>query len=541
MIDPRAPNFASTPAQPGPERAGRMYAMNPDDPRVRTFVPQVSVVTPVFNPDAALMAQTAQCVLGQSLQTFEWIIVNDGSTSPEAAETLRAYRDLSARDPRVRVVDHERNRGISAARNTGVRLARAAYVFLIDADDLIEPTTLEKSALTLGACPAFDVAHGLGIGFGGQEYLWSHGFHDGPAFLEQNLVTATGMLRRSLVDHVGWFDETIRGGSEDWEFWLRCAERGRWGCTIPEYLEWYRRRAEGDSGPWSNLESDRAREAFRAGLRERFPRVFSGAWPTAARDTPQALDEVPMDAGLVNPLKQDRPGVVLLGGRLDDSWLTRHLLDLARGLQDVGWNATVCAETGELSAMAAAARVTPDVFVLDHYGPARFHPCFIRHLIESRGASAVIICGWDVAYAISGYLRASASSPAVVDFTHGVDESWRRGGHARDSVAWGAAGQIDLSLVATRELAAWMTARGRDPAKVAVCDVPAGDHAALGRAAGGPLAEAARRRTASTDPELSPGLLQEMLVQAVEMVRVQRLADELWRRVTSGAGASASA
>jgi len=46
--------------------------------------------------------------------------------------------------------------------------------------------------------------------------------------LRQNLVTATVTIRRSVLDAVGGFDETIRAGMEDWEFWLRCAALGHW-------------------------------------------------------------------------------------------------------------------------------------------------------------------------------------------------------------------------------------------------------------------------------------------------------------------------
>src|SRR6185369_150205 len=105
-------------------------------------------------------------------------------------------------------------------------------VFFLDSDDLIEPTTLEKSALHLACNPEFAFVKGYSVGFGAQEYLWSRGFHSGAAMLQENLVTATTMVRRSVLQSLGGFDESIRRGMEDWEFWLRAAGKGHWGETI---------------------------------------------------------------------------------------------------------------------------------------------------------------------------------------------------------------------------------------------------------------------------------------------------------------------
>ena len=62
------------------------------------------------------------------------------SSEPESLRLLEEYRH---KDSRIRVIDHEANRGLSAARNTGFHEARTDCIFQLDADDLIEPTTLE--------------------------------------------------------------------------------------------------------------------------------------------------------------------------------------------------------------------------------------------------------------------------------------------------------------------------------------------------------------------------------------------------------------
>jgi cellulose synthase/poly-beta-1,6-N-acetylglucosamine synthase-like glycosyltransferase len=86
--------------------------------------PLVTITTAFYNT-GEIFRETARCVLGQSLQAWEWIIVNDGSTDPASLSMLDEFRRI---DPRVRVVDHPRNRGLSAARNTGFREARTGNV-----------------------------------------------------------------------------------------------------------------------------------------------------------------------------------------------------------------------------------------------------------------------------------------------------------------------------------------------------------------------------------------------------------------------------
>jgi GT2 family glycosyltransferase len=87
-------------------------------------------------------------------------------------------------------------------------------------------------------------------------------------FFKNNPVTATAMIRRSAHQAVGGYDESWRMGFEDWEFWLRCAEEGYWGATIPEYFDWYRTRAD-HSDRWQCFEKEN-RDRLRKELIEKY-------------------------------------------------------------------------------------------------------------------------------------------------------------------------------------------------------------------------------------------------------------------------------
>ncbi len=300
MIDPAKPDYGCTPASP--QRARAWYA--PAAGASGGDTPAVTILSAYYNtgPD---FHETARCVFAQSLQNWEWLIVNDASTDPVAMAVLDEYR---ARDPRVRVIDLPVNSGPSAARNAGYAQARAPLVYQLDSDDLIEPTAIEKCAWFLSRREDLAFCTGYEVGFGAKEYLWTLGFHSRDLFLRECPVGAHAvMVRREAHAKVGGYDESNRAGMEDWEFWLRCAHHGMWGETIPEYLAWYRRR-ECHAGRWSNWDNGEKQRAFHQSLREHFPAVFEGKFPEARPRHALAYDDIARDLPFSNPLAKSAPG-----------------------------------------------------------------------------------------------------------------------------------------------------------------------------------------------------------------------------------------
>jgi len=98
-------------------------------------IPAITVLMPVYNA-APFLRAAVDSILNQSFGDFEFLIINDGSTDDSAA-ILTSYADA-----RIRVVHNERNLGITAALNRGLRLARAELVARQDADDVSLPTRL---------------------------------------------------------------------------------------------------------------------------------------------------------------------------------------------------------------------------------------------------------------------------------------------------------------------------------------------------------------------------------------------------------------
>lgn len=102
-------------------------------------MPKVSIIVPVYNT-AAFLAECVDSVLRQTFSDFEVWLIDDGSTDGSAALCDRYARD----DPRVHVL-HQKNGGLSAARNAGLERAAGQYIYFLDSDDYILPTLLETT------------------------------------------------------------------------------------------------------------------------------------------------------------------------------------------------------------------------------------------------------------------------------------------------------------------------------------------------------------------------------------------------------------
>ena len=249
MNNPKCPDFTNTPVSSKRPIFG--YRL------VNSLVtPYVTIITPFYNT-GPVFHETAQSVFQQSFQQWEWLIINDGSSDSESLSILNSYRDI---DPRIMVIDHDTNKGLSAARNTGFRAAKSNYIVQLDSDDLLEPTAVEKWLWFLESNPEYSFCKGYSVGFGAKQYIWNKGFHGGSEFLKSNVVSPTVAIRKSIHEKVGGYDEDDFSGLMDWDFWLRCASNGYWGGTVPEYLDWYRRR-ETHSDRWPDFDEGSRQKA----------------------------------------------------------------------------------------------------------------------------------------------------------------------------------------------------------------------------------------------------------------------------------------
>ncbi len=200
---------------------------------------QVSCIIPVFNR-ATTIRRAVESVLAQDYRPAELIVVDDGSTdsTPDILDAIeREMGDGLFPLRRAR----QANRGVSAARNTGIRLAQGRWIALLDSDDTWAPAKLSRQMALHAAHPHLALSQ--------TRESWSRNGVRGnpPARFEKRagnlfaqgvdhcaVTPSSVLIRRDLLDTVVLFDETYPA-CEDYELWLRLCARWEVGL-VAEFL-----------------------------------------------------------------------------------------------------------------------------------------------------------------------------------------------------------------------------------------------------------------------------------------------------------------
>ena len=182
----------------------------------------VSIIIPTHNR-VDLVGEAIESALRQTYAVREVIVIDDGSADG-TADLLAGYGD------RIRAI-RTSNRGCAAARNTGVALARGAYLAFLDSDDVLLPDKLDLQVPVLDAQDDVGFVYGPIVVFG-PELVAEH--LDTPIrptaersvaeglFLTTRVGFGSVLLRRAAVNQAGGFDETLRY-NEDTDLLLRVA------------------------------------------------------------------------------------------------------------------------------------------------------------------------------------------------------------------------------------------------------------------------------------------------------------------------------
>jgi GT2 family glycosyltransferase len=193
-------------------------------PRIeRTGAPLFSVLCPVHDPPAAMLAEAITSVRTQSCPDWELCLVDDGSQNPDVISYLDRQ---AAADPRISLQRLAHSRGISGATNVALAAARGEYIALLDHDDALATDALELVASEIDADPGIDMIYTdeeiVRDGRVCESYLkpgWA------PESLCSFMFTChLGVYRRSLAVDVGGFRSAF-DGAQDHDFALRVVER----------------------------------------------------------------------------------------------------------------------------------------------------------------------------------------------------------------------------------------------------------------------------------------------------------------------------
>jgi glycosyltransferase involved in cell wall biosynthesis len=223
----------------------------------------------------AFISDTLESALGQTYRNTEVIVVDDGSRDG----TRAIVETWVERDSRVRILT-QANRGVAAARNRAISAARGEFIAPLDADDLWDPTKVERQVrrmIEAGEDTGMVYSWWMSIGVHGAlldcSPRWRFEGAGADIMLQVN-YTGNGsvpLYRRRCLEDVGGYDETFRGeaeGCDDWDIALRVAERWR-VAIVPSALVAYRKRPNSLSGRPDQMW--RSYALFMSSVRQRRP------------------------------------------------------------------------------------------------------------------------------------------------------------------------------------------------------------------------------------------------------------------------------
>lgn len=200
------------------------------------MTPLISIIIPCYN-DAQYIEQAVNSVLNQTYTNIEVIVVDDGSDE----ETKKVLKKL---EHRITKLISQENKGQSTARNVGIRESKGEYILALDSDDYFEPTFCEK------AIDIFNKTDDAMIVTCQANLIFDNGLVDiyipkggtVSAFMYDNSALGTSMFKKKDWSFYGGYDESMRNGFEDWEFFIRILKEGGIAKVIQEPLYNYRKR-----------------------------------------------------------------------------------------------------------------------------------------------------------------------------------------------------------------------------------------------------------------------------------------------------------
>lgn len=250
---------------------------------MKTPLPEVSIIIPTYNGER-FIAQTVESVLAQTFKDFEVLVIDDGSVD-------RTIEAIPKSDPRVRI-HRQKNAGVAAARNTGIRIANGHFIAFLDQDDLWHPQKLHVQLEAFRKRPQVGVVYG---GFrnwiDGTAPFFPHRTLNADEIVEQLsgwiyhqllltnwVLLSTAMFRAEVIQKTGFFDESLPP-ADDWDYVIRASRQYQF-CKLAQIIALYRTHPAQASRKVTNKDHASA-------LREYTIRRFGFAGPDGSRPDPR--------------------------------------------------------------------------------------------------------------------------------------------------------------------------------------------------------------------------------------------------------------
>jgi glycosyltransferase involved in cell wall biosynthesis len=188
------------------------------------IIPKISVVLSVFN-GGDFLSRSIESILFQTLNDFEFIIINDGSKD----NSLQIIKKYARQDKRIIVVNQEKNIGLTKCLNIGCDISKGKYIARHDADDISMNNRLEKQFNFLEKRKDVVLLGSMFFEINNERKVISKYFDENLIIkklkLQNPLIHSSAFIRSEIFRKIGFYNELYKT-SQDYDAWLRIASYG---------------------------------------------------------------------------------------------------------------------------------------------------------------------------------------------------------------------------------------------------------------------------------------------------------------------------
>jgi len=236
-----------------------------------TIAPIVSVIVPCYN-HGIYLGECFDSILNQTYKNWECIVIDNGSTD----NTKQVTESYVQKDKRFKYI-YTQQKGVSFARNLGIKNSTGKYILPVDADDKIAPLYIEKAVEVLERKENVKLVYCNARLFGAANKDWILPEFSIKNILIENIIFCSALFRRKDYDQTTGYNEQMVEGFEDWDFWLDLLKNGWDVVKLPEIYFFYRIKKDSRNHNLDVEKQKRLRERIYQNHKELYSEILENA------------------------------------------------------------------------------------------------------------------------------------------------------------------------------------------------------------------------------------------------------------------------
>ena len=234
-------------------------------------MPLVSIIVPCYN-HGVYLEECLESIIQQTYKHWECIVIDNGSTD----NTKQVAESFTQKDKRFKYIYTEQ-KGVSFARNLGIKNSTGKYILPVDADDKIAPLYIEKAVEALEKKEDVKLVYCNARLFGAANKDWMLPEFSIKNILIENIIFCSALFRRKDYNQTNGYNEQMVEGFEDWDFWLELLKSGGEVVKLPDIYFYYRIKKDSRNHALDIEKQKRLREQIYQNHKELYTKILENA------------------------------------------------------------------------------------------------------------------------------------------------------------------------------------------------------------------------------------------------------------------------